>query len=205
MIIAIDGPAAAGKGTLAKNLSRHLGMPYLETGLLYRAVGLKTLKENLSPEEAADLLQAQELNNPELRGDEAAGAASKVAAIPAVRAKLLEFQRNFAAQGGILDGRDIGTIVCPQADAKIFITATVEARAQRRFKELQAASLSPIYVRVLADMKERDARDSQRAEAPLKPAADAFILDTSGLDAEAVLAEALAFIEPKVKTIGANR
>jgi cytidylate kinase len=152
---------------------------------------------------AARALAPDELNDPELRSDVAAQAASKVGAIPAVRAALLDFQRTFAARppgsarGAILDGRDIGTVVCPGADAKLFVTASVEVRAERRVKELRARGLEAIHSRVLQEMKERDSRDASRAVAPLEPAKDAFVLDTSALDPDAVFAKALAFVKTR--------
>lgn len=207
MIIAIDGPAAAGKGTLARRLAAHLGLAYLDTGSIYRAVGLKVLRAGGDPadptaaEAAARALTPDELltlqADPELRTDVGAQAASKVAAIPGVRAALLDFQRTFAATppggaaGAVLDGRDIGTVVCPGADAKIFVTASVEERARRRLLELRGKGIDAIESAVLRDMQERDARDAQRDVAPLKPAEDAWILDTSTLDADAAFAAVL--------------
>jgi cytidylate kinase len=206
MIIAIDGPAGAGKGTLARRLAAHFHLAYLDTGLLYRAVGHAVLAAGANPEDpaaatrAAEALDPAALDNPALRGDEAANAASKVSAIPAVRAALLAFQRRFAfappggALGAVLDGRDVGTVVCPDADVKLFLTATPEVRAERRVKELRERGLEAIYARVLRDMNERDARDRARAVAPLTPAEDALVLDTSTLDAEAVFERALRHI-----------
>ncbi len=206
MIVAIDGPAAAGKGTLARRLAEHLGLAYLDTGLLYRAVGIKTVRSGADPADAgaatatAEALTPEDLENPELRHDAAANAASKVAAIPGVRAALLEFQRGFAltppggAKGAVLDGRDIGTVVCPDADAKLFVTASVEVRAERRLKELQGRGVEAIPSRVLQDMKERDARDSGRDVAPLAPAGDARVLDTSEMDPETAFTAALEFV-----------
>ncbi len=209
MIIAVDGPAAAGKGTLARRLAERFGLALLDTGLLYRAVGLKVMQRGGDPgnatvaaEAAGELLPA-DLENPNLRGDDAANSASKVAAIPEVRAKLLEFQRAFArtppgpATGAVLDGRDIGTVVCPDADVKIFVTASVEVRAQRRLKELRERGLEAIHSRVLQDMEARDARDAGRDVSPLAPAKNAFILDTSALDADGAFAVALDFIESR--------
>jgi CMP/dCMP kinase len=206
MIIAIDGPAAAGKGTLARNLASHLGLAYLDTGLLYRAVGKKVIDQGADPENAdiatgvAEALRPEDLTGEGLRTDEVAQAASKVSAIAGVRAALLAFQRTFAASppagkmGAVLDGRDIGTVVCPDAPVKLFITAATEVRARRRFKELQERGLEAIYARVLEDMKERDARDSSRAASPLEPAKDAHIIDTSALDADQVFAQALEIV-----------
>jgi cytidylate kinase len=208
MIIAVDGPAAAGKGTLARRLALALNLAYLDTGALYRAVGLSVLRAGGDPADEAAAVEAAEnldrsiLDDPELRGDAAAGAASKVAAIPAVRQVLLAFQHDLAAnppagkQGAILDGRDIGTVVCPEADVKIFVTASAEARAERRLKELQGRGIEAIYANVLQDMKERDARDQARAVAPLVPAEDAHILDTTDLDADEAFEQALAIVDP---------
>jgi cytidylate kinase len=208
MIIAIDGPAAAGKGTLARRLAAELGFDYLDTGLIYRAVGMKLVRAGRDPadvaaaSEAADTLAPAELQAHDLRDDTAAQAASKVAVIPAVRAALLEFQRNFAShppmgKGAILDGRDIGTVVCPQAQVKLFVTASPEKRAERRLKELQDKGLEAIYDTVLADMKERDERDRNRSVAPLVPAEGAAVLDTSDLDADQAFAVALDLIRSK--------
>ncbi|NQV99734.1 MAG: (d)CMP kinase [Rhodospirillales bacterium] len=209
MIVAIDGPAAAGKGTLARRISEHLNLAYLDTGLLYRAVGKKVLDAGADPDDAviaeqvARTLQPGDLQADGLRVDAVGQAASRVSAVAAVRAALLDFQKDFAANppagfsGVVLDGRDIGTVVCPAATAKLFITASTEVRAKRRFKELHAADSTVIYARVLEDMKERDARDQSRAVAPLEPAQDAKILDTSALDSEQVFDQALAFIASK--------
>lgn len=204
-VVAIDGPAAAGKGTLARRLAAELGLDYLDTGLLYRAVGMKVLRLRSDPSNAAmaeavaRALSPDDLKAPDLRGDDAAQAASKVAAIPAVRAALLDFQRGFAAnppggKGAVLDGRDIGTVVCPDAQAKLFVTASVEKRAERRLKELRERGLEAIHDTVLADMRERDERDSKRSVAPLVPAEDAFVLDTSDLDADQAYAAVLAYL-----------
>lgn len=206
MIIAIDGPAAAGKGTLARRLAAHFDLAYLDTGLIYRAVGRKVLDSGAdiadadAAEAVARALQAADLQQGGLRTDEVAQAASKVSAVPGVRAALLEFQRDFATfppdgkSGAVLDGRDIGTVVCPDADVKLFVTASMEVRAERRVKELQGRGLEAIYARVFEDMKERDARDSERAVSPLEPAKDAHSLDTSGLDADQVFQAALDLI-----------
>lgn len=211
VIIAIDGPAAAGKGTLSKRVAQAYGFAHLDTGALYRAVGVAVLRAGGDPADAeaaaraARALQPEDgiLNDPALRSDEAAQAASKVAAVPEVRAALLDFQRAFAATppgsapGSVLDGRDVGTVVCPNADAKLFVTASVEVRAERRLKELRERGIPAIPSDVLEDMKARDARDSQRTVAPLRPAADAFVLDTSALDADQAFAAATAFIGTK--------
>jgi cytidylate kinase len=202
LIIAIDGPAASGKGTLARRLARHFGLNYLDTGSLYRAVAFRALRAGADPSDpaaaiaAARQVETRDLDDPRLRDDKVAQAASKVAAIPGVRAALLALQRDFArrGQGAVLDGRDIGTVVCPDADAKVFLTATVEARAMRRFKELQARGDTAIYDHVLQDMKLRDARDQERQTAPLRPASDAFELDTTALDADAAFAAVLRLI-----------
>lgn len=214
MIIAIDGPAAAGKGTLAQNLAKHFHYAFLDTGRLYRAVGYAVLQAGADPsDEAAATKQARAfdpkninkiLSNPALRDEATGNAASKVAAIPAVREALLALQRDFAenpffddgtpAKGAVLDGRDIGTVVCPAADVKFFVTASAEVRADRRFKELQEAGKPADYDKILADIKERDERDSNRATAPLKPAADAYVLDTSPLNAVQAFQAALDYI-----------
>lgn len=206
MIIAIDGPAGSGKGTLAKRIAVHFGFAHLDTGLIYRAVGMAVLRAGQNPEDAGAAEQAAKaldtagFADPALRGDEAAVAASKASAIPGVRAALLDFQRRFAshppggAPGAVLDGRDVGTVVCPSADVKIFLVANPEVRAERRVKELQGRGLEAIYARVLRDMNERDARDQARAVAPLIPAKDAFVLDTSSLDADQVFDQVLGRI-----------
>ena len=198
-VIAIDGPSASGKGTLAKRLANHFGLPHLDTGLLYRAVGWSAERTGRPPAEIAAALQASDLDNPELRTDQAGQAGSKVAAIPEVRANLLNFQKKFASQasGAVLDGRDIGTVICPDAAIKLFVTASPEARAERRYRELRERGADTIKPRVLAEMAERDRRDSERAAAPSKAAPDAYLLDTSDMDADAAFAAALAFITRK--------
>jgi len=198
-VIAIDGPSASGKGTLAKRLAAHFGLPHLDTGLLYRAVGWSAERARRPPAEIAAALQASDLDNPELRTDQAGQAGSKVAAIPEVRANLLNFQKKFASQasGAVLDGRDIGTVICPDAAIKLFVTASPEARAERRYRELRERGADTIKPRVLAEMAERDRRDSERAAAPSKAAPDAYLLDTSDMDADAAFAAALAFITRK--------
>ena len=207
MIIAIDGPAAAGKGTLARRLAAHFDLAYLDTGLIYRAVGKKVVDSGAGPEDVtaaesqARSLAAADLQSDGLRTDEVAQIASRVSALPGVRAALLVFQRDFAAYppnrktGAVLDGRDIGTVVCPDADVKLFVSASIEVRAERRLKELQDRGLEAIYARVLEDMNERDARDSLRAASPLEPATDAYQLDTSTLDVDQVFAKALEYVD----------
>lgn len=196
VVIAVDGPAASGKGTLARRLAAHYGLRHLDTGLLYRAVGLKALREGADPAKIARSLRLEDLDRLELRGDAAAQAGSKVAAIPAVREALRGLQHRFAAAppGAVLDGRDIGTVVFPTAAIKIFVDAPVEDRARRRHKELNERGLESIYSRVLQDMKERDARDRGREVAPLIPAKDAFVIDSSKLDADGVFALAEAYV-----------
>jgi cytidylate kinase len=193
--VAIDGPAAAGKGTVSRAVAAHFGFAHLDTGLLYRAVGAKVL-EGMTAEEAAETLQAADLENDQLRTNAVAEAASKAAAIPAVRAALVDFQRSFAmrAGGAVLDGRDIGTVICPDAQVKLFVTATTEVRAQRRFAELTGKGEDVTLEQVLADVEARDARDSARAEAPLKPADDAERMDTSTMDIDAAVARAIELI-----------
>ena len=199
LIIAIDGPSASGKGTLAQRLAEHFGLPHLDTGLLYRAVGWLAEQTGRPPAEIAASLRLSDIDNPELKSDQAGQAGSKVAAIPEVRANLLNFQKNFAYResGAVLDGRDIGTVICPDAPVKLFVTASTSARAERRYQELRERGVDTIKPRVLAEMAERDRRDSERAAAPLKAAPDAYLLDTSDMDADAAFAVALAFIARK--------
>jgi cytidylate kinase len=199
LVIAVDGPAASGKGTLAKRLAAHFGLPHLDTGLLYRAVGWRSSRTGEVPAAVAAGLSPADLDDPELRSDEAGQQASKVAAIPEVRDNLLKLQKEFSSQGlgAVLDGRDIGTVICPDAPVKLFVTATTEVRAERRYRELRARGVDTIKPRVLAEMAERDRRDSERAAAPMKAAPDAWLLDTSDMDADAAFAAALAFIERK--------
>ncbi len=210
MIIAIDGPSAAGKGTLARRLAAALDFAFLDTGLIYRAVGAKVLARGLAPadgaaaaREAADL-RSQDLERADLRAEPVSQAASEVAAHREVRAALLAFQRRFAAAppggkaGAVLDGRDIGTVVCPDAEVKVFLTASVEARAERRSKELRERGEEAIYPRVLQEMQDRDTRDSGRAAAPLKPADDAIVLDTTEMDSDAVFETVLAVAQARL-------
>lgn len=206
MIIAIDGPAAAGKGTLAKRLAEKFDFAHLDTGSIYRATAKKVLAAGIDPDDAdacaaaALALTPEDLAADGLRTEEVGQAASKVSAIPAVREALLTFQRDFAANppggksGAVLDGRDVGTVVCPAAEVKMFVTASVEVRAERRFKELREKDENAIYARVFAEMKERDDRDTNRAVAPLKPAEDAHLVDTSDLDADQAFARALEIV-----------
>ena len=196
IVIAVDGPAASGKGTLARRLAAHYGLHHMDTGLLYRAVGLRAEREGLDPVMAAEALALADLADPVLREDGTAQAASRVAAIPAVRDALRALQHRFAAlpPGAVLDGRDIGTVVFPDAPIKIYVDATPEARARRRHEELIGRGLASIYSRVLQDMTERDARDRGRTVAPLKPAKEALIIDSSALNADQVFARAVDHI-----------
>jgi cytidylate kinase len=205
MIIAIDGPAASGKGTLARRLAEHYGLPYLDTGLLYRATAASLLSAGRDPGDveaavaAARALNFSEFDEARLRGREMGEAASIVAAMPQVRAALLAAQRDFARRpgGAVLDGRDIGAVICPEAEVKIFVTASPEARAERRALELAERGERADYAAILADIARRDARDSQRAEAPLRAAADAVLLDTSAMSVEAAFAESLRIVESR--------
>ena len=194
--IAIDGPAAAGKGTVSKAVAAHFGFMHLDTGLLYRAVGAKVLV-GMEPIEAALTLDAQDLENDDLRTPSVAQAASKVAVIAEVRAALLDFQRSFAARAGgaVLDGRDIGTVICPDAHVKLFVTASAQVRAERRFAELSARGIDDSFDQVLADVQARDKRDRERVEAPLRPADDAVTIDTSDLSIEQAVAQAVAVVQ----------
>ena len=202
MIIAIDGPAASGKGTLAKRLAAQFSLPHLDTGLLYRAVGRAMLDRGLdlsNADEAGDIaerLEVGDLDEARLRGGEMGEAASIVAAHPKVRKALLDLQRRFAHQRGsaVLDGRVIGTVIAPGAECKIFVTASPDIRARRRHLELERRGLEPDFAVVLADIRRRDARDAGRADAPLKPAPDAHVLDTTSLDVETAFAAALAIV-----------
>lgn len=203
MIIAVDGPTASGKGTVAKHLAARYGLKLLDTGTLYRAVGLAVLDAGGDPaDEAAALAAAQVLNlagidQDRIRSSAAGAAASKVAAQPAVRAALLKAQRDFAADpaGAVLDGRDIGTIICPDADVKLFITASLDARTGRRLKELQARGETIDFETLKAQIQERDARDMGRTDAPLRQAPDAHVLDTTDLNVEQAAAAAFQIVD----------
>jgi cytidylate kinase len=204
-VIAVDGPAAAGKGTLARRLAAALGLPYLDTGLLYRAVGRRVLDTGADPrdatraEDAARSLSPADLDRDDLRGPMADMAASAVAAIPAVRAALLDFQRAFGRdRGAVLDGRDIGTVVFPEAPVKLFVTASVGERARRRFLELRGRGVDADATQVEAEIRDRDAQDANRPVAPLRPAEDAVVLDTTALDAEAAFVAALELVRARL-------
>ena len=204
-VIAVDGPAAAGKGTLARRLAAALGLPHLDTGLLYRAVGRRVLdvagdpRDAAQAEAAARALTPADLDRTDLRSPMADRAASAVAAIPAVRAALLDFQRGFGRdRGAVLDGRDIGTVVLPDAAVKLFVTASVQERARRRCLELRGRGVAADPAQVEAEIRDRDAQDANRPVAPLKPAADALLLDTTTLDAEAAFAAALALVRERL-------
>jgi cytidylate kinase len=195
--VAIDGPAAAGKGTISKAVAAHFGLAHLDTGLLYRAVGRKMLVDGVDPVSAARALVAEDLAVPGLRTSEVAQAASKVAVISGVRAALVDFQRAFATRSGgaVLDGRDIGTVICPRAEAKLFVTASAQVRAHRRWLELTQSGAEISEAQVLADVETRDARDRDRMEAPLVAAPDALTLDTSQMDIAAAVSAAIAYVE----------
>lgn len=205
LIVAIDGFAAAGKGTLARRIAAALGLPYLDTGLLYRATARRVLDAGEAPDDvlaaeaAARALQPQDLARTDLRLPEVDRAASLVASIPGVRAALLDFQRQFgAAHGAVLDGRDIGTIVFPAARVKLFVTASIGARAMRRFRELQGRGIEIALETVQAEMEARDAADLAREAAPLRPAEDALLLDTTTLDPDAAFTAAMGLIAPRL-------
>ena len=203
MIIAIDGPAASGKGTIAKRLAKHYGLPHLDTGLMYRAVAKAVLDAGVKLDDRASITAAALKLDPagfdeaELKRHSVGEAASIVAAIPDVRAALFNFQQEFAAaaNGAVLDGRDIGTVICPHADVKIFVTASPQERARRRTLEFKAQGHDVREADILADILRRDERDRSRSVAPLRPAADAYVLDTTGLDIEAAVAAAIARVE----------
>ena len=206
MIVAVDGPAASGKGTVARALAAHFALPYLDTGLLYRAVGIAVLRHGENPASSAAALRACNftdamLHDPEIRSEAASRAASAVSAHPRVRAALLERQRAFAAQdgGAVLDGRDIGTVIAPHAHAKLFVTASLEMRAARRHAELVARGLNVELPHVLHDLAARDERDSTRAAAPLAKANDADLLDTSQMGIDQAIRRAVALVEARVR------
>ncbi|MEO9819759.1 MAG: d(CMP) kinase [Paracoccaceae bacterium] len=194
--VAIDGPAAAGKGTIGRAIAARFGFAHLDTGLLYRVVGAATLR-GVPAIQAAQAVKREALEDPALRTPEVAQAASQVAVIPEVRAALLDFQRAFArrAGGAVLDGRDIGTVICPQAEVQLFVTASAEVRAARRHKELADKNIDTNLQDVLADVKARDARDTDRAAAPLKPSTKAHILDTSDIPVDAAIAKAIELVQ----------
>ncbi|WP_417278863.1 (d)CMP kinase [Celeribacter sp.] len=196
--IAIDGPAAAGKGTISKAVAKHFGFAHLDTGLLYRATGAKTF-EGLTPIEAAQSLTAKDLERDDLRSGDAGQAASRVAAVPEVRAALVDFQQAFARRegGAVLDGRDIGTVICPDAEVKLYVIASDEVRATRRHKELVAKGEDITLEAVLEDLRERDERDAARASAPLKPADDATVIDTTEMSIDEAVAQVIALIEAR--------
>ena len=201
MIIAVDGPTASGKGTIAKALAAHFALPHLDTGLLYRAVGRQVTLNGGDPDVAGDALAACDfpdslLDDPELRTEASGGLASRVSVHPVVRQALYERQRAFAVQpgGAVLDGRDIGTVIAPEAEVKLFVIAGVPARAERRFREMQAAGRSVALTEIAADLELRDQRDSSRKEAPLRAAKDAMVLDTSNLTRDEAIAEAIRLV-----------
>ena len=217
LIIAVDGPAAAGKGTLSRRLAEHFRLAHLDTGALYRATARDVLAAGVDPADGAaaaaiaSRLDPATLGDPALRSEAVGKTASIVSAHPAVRAALLDYQRNFAYRrrdglsGAVLDGRDIGTVVCPQATVKLFVTASLEARSARRLRELEAGGGPVDAAAVLADMRARDERDSQRSAAPLKPADDAVVLDTSGLDAQEVFEAASAIVRTRLRLSGGSQ
>ena len=204
-VIAVDGPAASGKGTIARAIARELGLPHMDTGLLYRAVALNLWRWGGDAGNQFEALRAcDELGfdqaDPELRSEPVSKIASMISAYPAVRAALLQRQQDFAGQAGgaVLDGRDIGTVIAPHADVKLFVTASAQVRAERRLKELQERGMSAHYEDVLADIRSRDERDAGREVAPLKQAADALLLDTSNLTPEQAIAEALRLVDERL-------
>lgn len=204
-VIAVDGPAASGKGTIARALAAHFGLPHMDTGLLYRAVALNLWRWGGDPASEFEALRAADMlsidpADEELRSEPVSRIASSVSAYPSVRAALLKRQQDFAAQtgGAVLDGRDIGTVIAPNADVKLFVTASPEVRAQRRVRELLERGMPAHYEDVLSDIRARDARDSARTVAPLVPAQDAIILDTSELDRDAAVAEAIRLVEDRL-------
>ena len=204
IVIAVDGPAASGKGTIARALAKHFGLPLMDTGLLYRAVALNLWRWGGDPADEFEALRACsdlgfDPDEPELRSEPVSAIAARISVYPSVRTALLGRQQDFARQegGAVLDGRDIGTVIAPEADVKLFVTASPEVRAERRMKELEARGMHAHYDEVLADIHARDERDSGRETAPLKPAADAILLDTSDLDVDAAIAEAIRLAEER--------
>ena len=204
-VIAVDGPAASGKGTIARALAKHFQLPHMDTGLLYRAVALNLWRWGGDPANEFEALRAADMlsidpADEELRSEPVSRIASSISAYPSVRAALLKRQQDFAAQpgGAVLDGRDIGTVIAPDADVKLFVTASPEVRAQRRVRELLERGMPAHYEDVLSDIRARDARDSSREVAPLLPAGDAIILDTSELDRDAAVAEAVRLVEARL-------
>ena len=211
MVIAVDGPAASGKGTIARALARHFGLPHMDTGLLYRAVALNLWRWGGDPASEFEALRAcSELSpdpdDPELRTEPVSKIASKVSAYPSVRAALLERQQQFAQQegGAVLDGRDIGTVIAPNARVKLFVTASAEARAERRLKELQTRGMDAPLADVLADIRARDERDSSREAAPLRQADGAILLDTTRMNVEEAVAEAIRLVEEQLEKVSAG-
>jgi cytidylate kinase len=207
LVIAVDGPAASGKGTIARALAKHFGLPHMDTGLLYRAVALNLWRWGGDPSSEFEAVRAcDELgvdpDDPELRSEPVSKIASSVSAYPSVRAALLERQQDFARQpgGSVLDGRDIGTVIAPDADVKLFVTASPEVRARRRLEELLSRGMRAHFEDVLADIRVRDERDSNRKAAPLRKAPDAILLDTSGLDIDQAVEEALRLVEQRLAT-----
>ena len=205
MVIAVDGPAASGKGTIARALARHFGLPHMDTGALYRAVALNLFRFGGDPGSEFEAMRAcdltsVDLNDPDLRSEIVGSIASRISAYPAVREQLLQRQRSFAAQpgGAVLDGRDIGTVIAPHADVKLFVTASAEVRARRRLAELLSRGMATHLEDVLIDLKARDERDAGRAAAPLTKAADALLLDTSDMDADEAVAAAIRLVEARV-------
>ena len=207
MIIAVDGPLASGKGTIARALADHFGLPHLDTGSLYRATGLAVIEAGIDPDDAeacarlAAQLDLSAIDEDRIRTAEAGAMASRVAAIPQVREALFDLQRAFATQpgGAILDGRDIGTVICPDAEVKLFVTADAETRARRRWEELRAKGETLSFETMLEQTRERDARDAERTDAPMKPADDATLLDTSSLSIDAAVATAIRIVEKRQK------